>query len=162
PARPRAGVGADRGEHLPGRAVAGAALLPAPGAGLGALPHACPRAVPVRLGSAPRWRDHGRPRPAGRARDPGPRQAALSRSEAGGVIVIGGGHNGLVCATRLARAGLRPLVLERRDRVGGAAVTEEFHPGFHVSAVAHLAGLRPGLAEELGLAAHGLITLAPE
>jgi phytoene dehydrogenase-like protein len=79
------------------------------------------------------------------------------------VIVIGGGHNGLVCAALLARSGLRPVVLERRERAGGAAVTEEFHPGFRVSSVAHLAGpFRPALAAELGLAAHGLVTVEPE
>ncbi|MGA9422070.1 MAG: FAD-dependent oxidoreductase, partial [Rhodanobacteraceae bacterium] len=52
-------------------------------------------------------------------------------------ILIGAGHNGLVCATYLARAGLKVLVLERRDVVGGAAVTEEFHPGFRNSVAAY-------------------------
>ncbi|HEY1033705.1 MAG TPA: FAD-dependent oxidoreductase, partial [Pseudoxanthomonas sp.] len=46
------------------------------------------------------------------------------------VLIIGGGHNGLVCAAYLAGAGLKVRVLERRQLVGGAAVTEEFHPGF--------------------------------
>jgi phytoene dehydrogenase-like protein len=56
------------------------------------------------------------------------------------VVVIGGGVNGLTTAALLAKAGLRPLVLERREMVGGAAVTEEFHPGFKASTVAHTAG----------------------
>ncbi|HEY7515240.1 MAG TPA: NAD(P)/FAD-dependent oxidoreductase, partial [Vicinamibacteria bacterium] len=76
------------------------------------------------------------------------------------VIVIGGGHNGLVAAAYIARAGLPTLVLERRDRVGGAAVTEEFHPGFRAPTVAHLAGpLRPSILRDLGLR---VATLEPE
>jgi phytoene dehydrogenase-like protein len=73
------------------------------------------------------------------------------------VVVVGGGHNGLVCAALLARGGLKPVVLERRDVVGGAAVTEEIHPGFRVSALAHAAGpLRPSLVSQLSLRQHGL------
>ena len=53
------------------------------------------------------------------------------------VIIIGGGHNGLVTAFYLAKAGFKPLVLERRAQVGGAAITDEFHPGFRVSTLAH-------------------------
>ncbi|HZD94300.1 MAG TPA: FAD-dependent oxidoreductase, partial [Candidatus Sulfotelmatobacter sp.] len=56
------------------------------------------------------------------------------------VIIIGGGHNGLVTAFYLAKAGFKPLVLERRPQVGGAAVTEEFSPGFRCSTLAHSAG----------------------
>ena len=79
------------------------------------------------------------------------------------VVIVGAGHNGLVTAALLAKSGLKPLVLERRDVVGGAAVTEEFHPGFRASTVAHLAGpLRASVAEELGLAARGLKLVEPE
>ncbi|HEV7684858.1 MAG TPA: FAD-dependent oxidoreductase, partial [Pyrinomonadaceae bacterium] len=52
------------------------------------------------------------------------------------IIIVGGGHNGLVAACYLAKAGLKTLVLEQRDIVGGAAVTEEIHPGFRCSSLA--------------------------
>ncbi len=72
-------------------------------------------------------------------------------------IVIGGGHNGLVAAAYLARAGRRVLLLERRSTVGGAAATEEFHPGFRGPTGATLCGLLlPAIVRDLGLAAHGL------
>jgi phytoene dehydrogenase-like protein len=76
-------------------------------------------------------------------------------------IVIGGGHNGLVCATYLARGGRSVLVVEAADRVGGAAVTREFSPGFRVSACAHLLHLMPAaLVHDLNLGAHGLRLIA--
>jgi phytoene dehydrogenase-like protein len=72
-------------------------------------------------------------------------------------IVVGGGHNGLVCAAYLARAGRAVLVLEASERLGGAATTREFAPGFQVSACAHLLHLMPpALMRELDLAANGL------
>ena len=73
------------------------------------------------------------------------------------VILIGAGHNGLVCATYLAKAGLKVLVLERRGVVGGAAVTEEFHPGFRNSVAAYTVSLlQPKVIRDLDLEAHGL------
>src|SRR5207248_1233786 len=79
------------------------------------------------------------------------------------IVIIGAGHNGLVAACYLAKAGLRPLVLERREVVGGAAVTEEFHPGFRCSTLAHAAGpLLPSVVRELELERHGLSFIRPQ
>jgi len=72
-------------------------------------------------------------------------------------VIIGGGHNGLVCAAYLAMAGLKVVVLERRDVVGGAAVTEEFHPGFRNSVASYTVSLlSPKVIADLRLAEHGL------
>ena len=73
------------------------------------------------------------------------------------VVVIGAGHNGLACASYLARSGRKVLVLETADRPGGLAATREFADGFRVSAAAHLLTmLNPGIARDLGLERHGL------
>ncbi len=79
------------------------------------------------------------------------------------VIIIGAGHNALVTAFYLGRAGLHPLVLERREVVGGAAVTEEFHPGFHTSTFAHAAApLAANIVRDMRLASHGLDLIRPD
>jgi len=73
------------------------------------------------------------------------------------VIVVGGGHNGLVCANYLAGAGLTVCVLESHERVGGACITEEFHPGFRNSTASYTVSLLQGrIIADLDLAAHGL------
>src|SRR5712672_762702 len=73
------------------------------------------------------------------------------------VVIIGAGHNGLVCAAYLAMAGLRVKVVERRKVVGGAAVTEEFHPGFRNSVAAYTVSLlNPQIISDLKLSQHGL------
>src|SRR5229473_134126 len=79
------------------------------------------------------------------------------------IVIIGGGHNGLVTAFYLARAGFKPLLVERRNQVGGAAITEEFHPGFRSSVLAHSAGpLRPEVVRDMRLERHGLKLITPE
>jgi phytoene dehydrogenase-like protein len=79
------------------------------------------------------------------------------------VVIIGGGHNGLVAAAYIARAGFKPLVLEGRSVVGGSAVTEEIHPGFKAPTLAHSVGpLLPSVANDLQLDKHGLSWIKPE
>ena len=78
------------------------------------------------------------------------------------VVVIGGGHNALVTAFYLAKGGFKPTLLERRSMVGGGAVTEEFHPGFRASTLAHTLGpLRPDVAREMQLDKFGLEIFLP-
>jgi phytoene dehydrogenase-like protein len=75
-------------------------------------------------------------------------------------IVVGGGHNGLVNGAYLAKAGLRTLILERRSFVGGAAITEELHPGFQFTTFSYaLSLLRPDIVQELDLVSHGFMPI---
>src|SRR6185295_6121774 len=72
-------------------------------------------------------------------------------------VIIGAGHNGLACACYLAAAGMKVVMIERRASVGGAAVTEEFHPGFRNSTAAYTVSLlNPRVIRDLKLAEHGL------
>jgi phytoene dehydrogenase-like protein len=78
------------------------------------------------------------------------------------VIILGSGHNALVTAYYLAKAGFKPLVLERRDTIGGACVTEEFHPGFRSSPLASSTGpLLPQITSDLQLQRHGVELITP-
>jgi phytoene dehydrogenase-like protein len=86
-----------------------------------------------------------------------------NKSDRRDIVIIGGGHNGLVTAFYLAKAGFKPLVLERRVQVGGAAITDEFHPGFRCSTLAHTAGpIRPDIVRDMQLEKHGLRLITPE
>ena len=79
------------------------------------------------------------------------------------LVIIGAGHNGLITAFYLAKAGFRPLILERRPVIGGCAITEEFHPGFRCSRLSHGVGLmRPNIVADMNLAKYGLRTHAPD
>ena len=81
----------------------------------------------------------------------------MSQSTEADAVIIGGGHNGLVCAAYLAAAGLSVTVLERREIIGGAAVTESFHPGFRNSVASYTVSLlHPQIIQDLSLARHGL------
>ena len=84
-------------------------------------------------------------------------RAALADRRSYDAVIVGGGHNGLVAAAYLARAGLKVVVLERRHVLGGAAVTEEVFPGFRFSVASYVVSLlRPEIVRELSLPEHGL------
>jgi phytoene dehydrogenase-like protein len=79
------------------------------------------------------------------------------------VAIIGGGHNALITAFYLAKGGFKPVVLERREMIGGGAITEEFHPGFRVSTLAHTVGpLRVDVARDLQLEKFDCEILRPD
>jgi phytoene dehydrogenase-like protein len=89
--------------------------------------------------------------------------AGASETNSYDAIVVGGGHNGLVAAAYLGKAGLRTLVLERRPSVGGAAATSELAPGARVPTLAHTVGrLRPSVVRDLDLRRHGLSLVGPD
>jgi phytoene dehydrogenase-like protein len=78
-------------------------------------------------------------------------------------IIIGAGHNGLTTAFYLAKAGLKPIVLERRPVVGGAAITEEFAPGYRCPTLAHATGpIRPSVVRDMKLAERGVVFVQPD
>jgi phytoene dehydrogenase-like protein len=78
------------------------------------------------------------------------------------VVIIGGGHNGLAAAFYLAKAGVKPLVLERSAQVGGGAITGEIAPGFHGPTLSHEVLLHDAIATEMGLAHHGVTVISPD
>jgi phytoene dehydrogenase-like protein len=85
------------------------------------------------------------------------REDLVAENQLRDAVIVGGGHNGLVCAAYLAAAGLKVTVLERRKVVGGAAVTEEFHPGFRNSVASYTVSLlNPKVIRDLDLPRHGL------
>jgi phytoene dehydrogenase-like protein len=89
--------------------------------------------------------------------------AVTGEGSAWDAVVVGGGHNALVAATYLGLGGLRTLVLERRDHLGGAAETSELAPGVRVPTLAHTVGrLRASVVHELALLEHGLSLVAPD
>src|SRR5437016_44958 len=134
---------------------------------MGAIPLAHQELIYVRIGHASRRRHHGRAWTSGGARDSERRGRLMSAenrmAEMRDVIIVGGGHNGLVAAFYLAKTGFKPLVLERRAQVGGAAITEEFHPGFRCSTLAHNTGpLRADVVCDMQLEQHGLKLTTPD
>src|ERR1700691_691232 len=134
---------------------------------MGAIPLADQEPLYVRIGHASGGRHHGRAGAFGGTGNPERRCGLMPVHKSAGdtrdVVIVGGGHNGLVTAFYLAKAGFKPLVLERRTQVGGAAITEEFHPGFRCSTLAHNAGpLRADIVRDMQLEKHGLKLTTPD
>src|SRR6202030_3504847 len=116
------------------------------------------------IGNASGWGHHGRGWTIGSAGNSERHQGSgIAMAETRDILIIGGGHNGLVTAFYLAKAGFKPLVLERRSQVGGAAITDEFHPGFRCSTLVHTAGpIHPNIVRDMQLEKHGLKLITPE
>src|SRR5262245_60190451 len=126
---------------------------------MGAVSHADRELVHVRLGDTSRRRNHGGMRPQRRrAHSERNRSQSVSR-----VVIVGAGHNGLTTAFYLAKAGVKPLVLERRSIVGGAAATEEIAPGFWCPSLAHAIGpLRASIIRDMRLEQRGVEFVRPD
>src|SRR5439155_20780235 len=134
----------------------------APCSRVGSISNADPQPLYVRLRHASRRRHHGRAR-VERGEGHSRRRDSLMAGARERVVIIGAGHNGLVAAFYLAKAGFAPLVLERRGIAGGAAVTEEIHPGFLCPTLAHAAGpLLPQIWNDVQLEKQGLQIIKPE
>src|SRR5579864_1092092 len=132
---------------------------------MGTVSHAHQEPLHVRIRYASGRRHHGREWPPSSAGNSERHQGsglAMADNQRD-VVVIGGGHNGLVTAFYLAQAGFKPLVIERNSQVGGAAVTDEFHPGFRCSTLAHTTGpILPDVLADMQLEKHGLRMITPE
>ena len=110
----------------------------------------------------PRRRHHGGARPECRENDPQGMEALMA-GDAERVIVIGAGHNGLVAAFYLAKAGYAPLVLERAAIAGGSAITEEIHPGIRCPVLFDISGpLLPEIERDMQLVKQGVETISSE
>src|SRR5215469_11848270 len=118
---------------------------------MGAIPHTDSQSVHVRFGDASRRRHYGSARIKCSAKDPEGVEA-LMPDDRERIVIIGGGHNGLITAFYLAKAGFAPIVLERSAVAGGSAVTEEIHPGFQCPVLFDTPGpLLPQIVKDLEL-----------
>src|ERR1700740_298612 len=119
----------------------------------------------MRIGDASRRRNHGCERADREPGDPEGMEEGgeLTMPIGQKVVLVGGGHNALIAAFYLAKGGFKPVVLERRETVGGGAITEEFHPGFRASTLAHTLGpLRADIARDMKLDKFDLQIFRPD
>src|ERR1035437_2419969 len=162
--RSRARIWTDRGKYFPGGTLPGTVVLLASRTGFCAVQVAHQEPLDVRFGHASGRLHHGCTGTAGGAGNlEAHEREKLAMAQTRDVVILGAGHNGLVTAFYLAKAGLKPLILERRPTIGGCAITEEFHPGFRCSRLAHSAGpMRSDIVRDMNLVKHGLKTYIPE